>query len=159
MDAVLSVSHSDDKRALHAQPFRPSILTTSNASKLLTSSLSWPWRRNKNPQDPHRVFTISRWNYRVYADLVPDTKRLRPVLAILDTGVGSNFIRRSELPEVGEYPLRYGPLSQVCDANGKRVCHIWYGKSAGSAWEFSCTLRVCGMLAPLCSVHTWYGLL
>lgn len=91
--------------------------------------MSRPWRKNKKPQDPDRVFVMSRRNYKVYADLGPDTQRLRRVLAILDTGAGPNFIRRSELPEGMEAHLKFGPLPEVCDANGKPLSTLATVKS------------------------------
>lgn len=74
---------------------------------------------NEKPEDSDRVFVMLRGNYKVYADLGPEKQRIEPVLAILDTGAGPNFIRRSEFPEGMEDHLKFGSVTEVCDANGK----------------------------------------
>lgn len=81
--------------------------------------MSRPCRRNKKPQDLDQVFYLSRRNYKVNIDFRPDPQRLRCLLAILGTGAGRTFIGQSKLPEGVAALIKYGPIPEVCEANGK----------------------------------------
>ena len=59
---------------------------------------------------------MAKRNYKVYTQVGTSKNILERLLAVLDSGAGSNFIRGSDLPH-GVTRLRYGPLPNVADAN------------------------------------------
>ena len=83
-----------------------------------------PWRLNNgrhylddNTVEP--VCTLSRRNHKVYADLGLTTPTMVRQLTLLDTGVGSNFVRADTLPEGLESLLGPGEILTIADANGR----------------------------------------
>ena len=76
-----------------------------------------PWKRVTTPGNPTLVMVMARRNYKVYANIGVTVPLMQRMLAILDTGAGPNFIRRSELPKGSEAFMASGPLPNICDAN------------------------------------------
>lgn len=64
---------------------------------------------------------MAKRNFKVYADVGPSTSLLSRKLAVLDTGAGPNFIRKSELLPGYETHVRYGPLPHISDANSNPI--------------------------------------
>ena len=61
--------------------------------------LQKPWWRIRRNTEPEVVYILSKRNYEVYGNIVMSTKNMSRIVAILDTGVGSSFIRQDELPQ------------------------------------------------------------
>ena len=78
-----------------------------------------PWRRSHSRIFKGMALTMAKRNYKVYADIGRSRQLLTRRLRVLDTGAGPNFIRKDELPQGFEEYLRYGPLSNIGDANNK----------------------------------------
>ena len=71
---------------------------------------------------PEATFVMKRKNYRVYAYIGSGAHHLKRILAVLDTGAGSSFIRKRILP--GEIIQKIKPhlvRSNVRDASNRRV--------------------------------------
>ena len=82
------------------------------------------WRLNNgrfSPDDKtvEKFCTLSRRNYKVYADLGLTTSITVRQLTILDTGAGSNFVRTDTLPKGWESLLEPGEIPTFADANGR----------------------------------------
>ena len=68
---------------------------------------------------PATVITLSRINYKFYADLGLTPAILLRQLTILDTGAGSNFVRADTLPPGWESLVTLGAVPTIADANGR----------------------------------------
>lgn len=71
------------------------------------------------PQRKFKIYPMIRRNYTVYADIGRERHLLASILSVLDTGAGSNFMRRAELPPGAK--IRQGPLPDVCNANNRPI--------------------------------------
>lgn len=85
---------------------------------------SRPWLRNRNHagrpragEDP--VCHLSKQNCKAYTDIGRTSKLLVKHLAVLETGAGTNFIRRKILPPRYKNFIRTGNSPVTHDANGK----------------------------------------
>ena len=92
-------------------------------------TLRRPWRLNNGRFSPddnfvETVCTLSRRNYKVYADLGLTTSIIVRSFTILDTGAGSNFVRTDTLPKGWESLLEPGEIPTIADGNGRppRTC-------------------------------------
>ena len=63
--------------------------------------------------------TLSRRNYKVYADLGLTIAILLRQLTILDMGAGSNFVRADTLPPGWESLMIPGEVTTIADENGR----------------------------------------
>ena len=59
-------------------------------------------------------------NFKVYTDIGVKPALLARRLSVIDTGAGSNFIRKDDLPR-GVTNIRHGPMPNVADANNNPI--------------------------------------
>ena len=64
---------------------------------------------------------MAEQNYKVYEGSGIDSSRLEPYAIVLDTGAGTNFIRRSNVPEVLLSHIRQMQNLDLCDASNRPV--------------------------------------
>ncbi len=70
-----------------------------------------------------QVLLLSKKNYKVFADNGIHLRMIRKYLAVLDTGAGMNFLRKSSLADGCNLILKPKPTLEVRDAN-KRMLNI-----------------------------------
>ena len=81
-----------------------------------------PFRPIKKEENPERVYLMARRNYQINAYVGLTSKSLTRLTTVVDSGAGSNYIKKEVLPE--SLTKRIQPLnyrSDVRDANNKRV--------------------------------------
>ncbi len=83
--------------------------------------LKRPWRRIRRADfEKETVFVLARRNYKVHIDIGQDPSVMTRYAAILDTGAGSSFIKKSAIPL--EYLKKMLPVNsdiKVRDANNR----------------------------------------
>lgn len=87
-------------------------------------TLRRPWRRKsgRNAPDDNTVGTVdtlSRRNYKVYADLGCTTSIMVRQPSILNTGAGSNFVRAETIPDGSERWIEPGEISTIAYGDGR----------------------------------------
>lgn len=103
----------------------PGRLSQLTISKILSRKLaasaqkfchSRPWRRYRGSKDNHHTFGSNGRNYILYGNIGLSYACTSRRVALLDTGVGTNFVRENKLPDGVETQMSTGLLSNICNA-------------------------------------------
>ena len=117
-----------------------------------------PWYRVKHRECPKNILALARKHYKVFADIGPTVGLMSRVLPVLDTGAGSNLIRKSELPAGLETFVSFGPTQDIGDANKRPLRTVGTINMPVGLERFMATaeLFVCEKLAVPLIIGAYY---
>ena len=93
---------------------------TVNGESEITGELCRPWIRFRNTRQSDRVFLMAKHNFKVYG-YFGESKSMRRILSVLDTGAGLKFIRKSTRLPGEQLNVTHELLPEIAGANSNPI--------------------------------------